>query len=75
MAEVGANFSLDSVATEFFVSVERKQICVVGLDNRSRYKDENGNFHLGEKLAKEGVSIKSSNNTYSYFYFSGEVQS
>ena len=57
------------------VNVERKKICVVGLDNRIMYKDESGNFHLGEKLAKEGVAIKSSNNTYSYFYFSGEVES
>lgn len=53
-------------------NAERKRIRVIGLDNRVMYRDEKGDFHLGEKLAKEGVEIKRSNNTYSYFYFSGE---
>ena len=46
----------------------RKRIPIVGIENRSLYKDDKGNTYRAEKLLKEGVEISTTSGAYSYLH-------
>ena len=46
----------------------RKRIPIVGIENRSLYKDDKGNTYRGEQLLKEGVEISTTSGAYSYLH-------
>lgn len=53
---------------------ERKYLPIVGVENRSVYKDDKGNIYRGEKLLKEGVGISTTAGAYSYLHCFCEKQ-